>query len=78
MEDIDHRVKPDRVGKSAGYKPKPSVDLRYICDHVALRIFVVLVVWIDAVLDVIGPTVRNHGIKHLVDRDHHVDFHDYP
>lgn len=78
VENVDYWIKPDRVGKSAGYKPKPNVDLRHICDHVALRIFVVLVVGVDAVFNVIGPAIRNHGIKHLVDRNHHVDFHDDP
>lgn len=56
-EDVDDRVKPDHVGEGARDKPEPSVQLWDVGDDIALRVFVILVIWIGAVFDVIGPAV---------------------
>lgn len=43
LEDVDHRVKPNNVGKTARNKPEPSVDGGNVGDDVTLQVLVIFV-----------------------------------
>ena len=78
MENVNHWVEPNRVRESAGNKPKPSVNFRHVRDHIALRVLMILVIGVHTVLNMVGPTIRDHSVEHLVKSDNHVHLHDDP
>jgi hypothetical protein len=72
-ENVDHRVEPHHVGETARQEPKPGVNGRYVRNHVALEVLVVLMTRVLAVLNMVGPAIAHYRECHLVERNDKVE-----